>query len=338
MAKYATLKDVAEKAGTTPSTVSYVLSNKSGRYISKKTREKVMKAVRELDYIKSIGAASLKGKEVKLVGILVPQFENQFFTRIIVASEKILMKAGYDLIICDTLDNPIRERDFIRRMIEQRVDGLVVTPSPEGGSNTARVRRIGIPMVVVDRQLAGVNEDYYLVATDNYKCSELAAANLLSHGHKKAAFIGWDTGISDLLERRRAAQDVYRSKGELFIEEDDLSDEGGKRAVMRVMEQHPDVTAFLFGFNLQAKGGIKYLTNAGKIIGKDISVVLIGSPEWVTAGNNNFTHVHMGDEEVGARAAELLLKLIKRDECLPCEKKLVQACSLVEGASVADIT
>ncbi|MDD2233267.1 MAG: LacI family DNA-binding transcriptional regulator, partial [Sphaerochaetaceae bacterium] len=74
MARYTTLKDVAERAGTTASTVSYVLSSKSGRYISQATREKVMKAVDELDYIKSNSAASLKGKEVKLIGILVPQF------------------------------------------------------------------------------------------------------------------------------------------------------------------------------------------------------------------------------------------------------------------------
>ncbi|NLK05352.1 MAG: LacI family transcriptional regulator, partial [Spirochaetales bacterium] len=86
MKRYATLKDVAKLAGTTAATVSYVLNEKEGRYISDETRRKVLEAAEQLEYVKSIGASSLKGKSRKLIAILIPQFENQFFTRIVVAS------------------------------------------------------------------------------------------------------------------------------------------------------------------------------------------------------------------------------------------------------------
>jgi LacI family transcriptional regulator len=334
MAKYTTLKDVAMKAGTTASTVSYVLSNKSGRYISKETRAKVMDAVKELDYIKSNSAASLKGKGVKLIGILVPQFENQFFTRIIVASEKVFMAQGYDLVICDTLDNPSREKDFLRRMMEQRVDGLIITPTVEGTRNTLSLRRLGVPMVVVDRPL-GSTENFHWVTTNNYRCGEVGAKYLHSKGHSHIAYIGWDTDVEDLLERKKAVFDVYGSSA--VTVEVPISDEGGYEATRKILAEHPEVTAFFFGFNMQAKGGIQFLIDSGKIIGKTVSVALIGSPEWASAGNNDFAHVDMGDAELGSKAAQLLLDVIINGGTNQESIRIIQDCSLVEGTSVLEV-
>jgi LacI family transcriptional regulator len=104
-----------------------------------------------------------------------------------------------------------------------------------------------------------------------------------------------------------------------------------------VLKNHPEVTAFIYGFNMQAKGGIRCLTDAGKVIGKDASVIVIGSPEWVNAGSNDFTHVDMGDSEVGSKAAEMLLSLISGCDGPGFEKQILQKCSLVKGTSVADL-
>jgi len=122
MAKYTTLKDVAERAGTTIGTVSYVLNGNGKRYISKETREKVVQAAKDLEYIRDKKASSLKGGQSYLIGILIPQFENQFFNRIIIASEALFVKHGYDMIITNTFDNPEREKAIIHRMLEQRVE------------------------------------------------------------------------------------------------------------------------------------------------------------------------------------------------------------------------
>ena len=80
MARFVTLKDVAERAGTTIGTVSYVLNDRKGRYISQELRAKVLAAAEELNYIKCNGASSLKGMDRRLIVILIPQYENQFFT------------------------------------------------------------------------------------------------------------------------------------------------------------------------------------------------------------------------------------------------------------------
>ena len=183
MARFVTLKDVAERAGTTIGTVSYVLNDRKGRYISQELRAKVLAAAEELNYIKCNGASSLKGMDRRLIGILIPQYENQFFTRICDAAEQVFASHGYDLIICDTFDNPEREKGIIHRLLSQRVDGLIVTPSLKGSENTRIVRDVGLNMVVVDRPLEGF-DGYYWVRGDNYGCGYAGGMDLYRHGHR----------------------------------------------------------------------------------------------------------------------------------------------------------
>lgn len=336
MAGYVTLKDVAVLAGTTVGTVSYVLNNKSGRYISDETRKKVFDAANQLNYIKCNGASSLKGKERKLIAILVPQFENQFFTRVVVAAEALFVQHGYDLIICDTFDDTEREREIIRRMLEQRVDGIIVTPTRKGAENTEMVRRVGMKMVVVDRPLEGV-EDYFWVTTNNYGCGFVGAEHLAAMGHKAIGYVGWDSGIADLDARERATYDATVGKATVYSENGAFSAEAGYHLTEKLLRDHPDITAIFYGFNMQAKGGVKYLCEKRLSIPEDVSVVLIGSPEWAYTGQNDFTRVDMGDLELGKKAARQLLDLIQNKSHV-APRRIIQDCTLVRGSSVADRT
>ncbi|MGE4465429.1 LacI family DNA-binding transcriptional regulator [Sphaerochaeta sp.] len=339
MKRYATLKDVAKLAGTTAATVSYVLNEKEGRYISDETRRKVLEAAKQLEYVKSIGASSLKGKSRKLIAILIPQFENQFFTRIVVASEEVFVKHGYDLIICNTFDKPEREKAILNRMIQQRVDGIILTPTRMGTENTKLLRKVGMKMVVVDRPLPGV-KDFFWVATNNYGCGFVGAHYLFSKGHRKVAYIGWESGIQDLEARKRAFFDAADSYGiahdSLVVAEGGFSAEEGCRLTSEVLEKHPDVTAIFYGFNIQALGGVKCLSQRGISIPEELSVMIIGSPEWIMAGKNDFTHVDMNDIELGRKAANLLLSQIQQEDEVPFQH-IIQDCTLIEGSSVRDI-
>lgn len=334
---YATLKDVAKLAGTTAATVSYVLNEKEGRYISEETKRKVLSAAQELDYVKCNGASSLKGKKRKLIGIMIPQFENQFFTRIIIASEAIFVKHGYDLIICNTLDKPEREKAILNRMVQQRVDGIIITPTANGSENTALVRRVGMKMVVVDRPLTDVG-DFFWVATNNYGCGSVGARHLMEKGHRTLGYVGWDSKIKDLDARREAVLHVAKEFGaQVYVAEGDFSQESGYRLTARLLDSQPDITAIFFGFNVQALGGIKCLSERKIAIPQQVSVVIIGSPEWVNAGTNDFTHVDMHDLALGKKAANLLLAQIQSEGDIPFQH-IIQDCSLVEGSSVYDIS
>jgi len=336
--QYATLKDVAQRAGTSTATVSYVLNNSKQRYISEEMRHTVQEAAEALNYIKCGGASSLRGKSRKMIAVLVPQFENQFFTRIVLAIERVFDEFGYILTICNTFEDASREMDILKRLQQQRMDGYIVTPTRDGALNTKQLRQLGVPMVVVDRPLEGV-DDYYGVSTWNYRCGRLAADHLLDKGHRNIAFVGWDSGLTHLTERKSAFVDACLERGisreKLVMIDGAFTSDEGYRITEKVLRVHPDVTAIIYGFNIQAKGGIKRLMEENIDIPQDMSIVLIGSPEWATAGRNSFTHVEMGDYELGYKAANLLLEIINREGHVP-PTHLVQECTLVEGRSVKE--
>ena len=334
MSRFVTLKDVAEKAGTTIGTVSYVLNDRKGRYISDELRKKVLEAASELHYIKCNGASSLKGMDRKLIGILIPQFENQFFTRICLAAEDVFVRYGYDLIICDTFDDPAREKDIIHRLLSQRVDGIIITPTVKGAENTRIVRDVGINMVVVDRPLEGM-EGYHWVTTDNYGCGFSGGEYLRECGHRKIIYIGWKSGIADLDARETGLRAASSPDSEIYPYYADFSPEAGFRITVQALDEHPDATAVFFGFNIQAKGGVNAFREKGLSIGNDISVMLIGSPEWANTGNNDFAHLDMEELELGRKAAALLLELIRNGS--PEPNRVIQDCVLVEGSSVRKI-
>ena len=334
MATYTTLRDVAERAGTTVGTVSYVLNGNTKRYISEETRSRVEKAAEELHYIRDRGASSLKVGKRRLIGIMIPQFENQFFNRIVMASEAVFVKHGYDMIITNTFDDPEREKAIVERMLGQRVDGLIVTPTSKGTENTEILRKVGMKMVIVDRPLEGV-DDYYWVTTDNYSCGYRGAEYLIGMGHRKIGYIGWNSGIRDLEAREKAIFDASEGKAEVFVENGEFSSESGAELTRTLLNKHPDVTAIFYGFNIQAQGGVNELQKTGRVIGKDISVALIGTPEWSYTGLNNFTRVDMGDMSLGNTAAQVLLSQLQEK---PLERKrYIQECRVIEGNSVLNL-
>lgn len=143
--QYATLKDVAERAGTTAATVSYILNGSTKRYVSEDMRRRVEAAAKELNYVKSSAASSLKGKKRKIIAVLVPQFANQMFTELVLGVERVADRYGYILSICNTFDDPQRELEIIRRMQAQRVDGYIITPSRDGGRIHGRYARLACP-------------------------------------------------------------------------------------------------------------------------------------------------------------------------------------------------
>lgn len=331
MTKYTTMKDVAAKANTTTSTVSYVLSNKKGRYISQEMRNKVLSAAKELNYIKFNGASSLKGKERKLIGIMIPQFANQFFTKLILEAEKIFVTHDFDMIICNTFDDSKREKQIINRLLSQRVDGIIISPTVEGPKNTEVLRELGVKVVVIDRPLEGIDSYHYLT-TNNYQAGELGMSHLVQMGHKNIAYIGWDSHIKSLEDRKNG---VLKVKKDTKIYVGDFSGDAGYELTKKAITENSKLDAIFYGFNIQAVGGLKYLAENNISYPNDISVSIIGSPEWVNIGNNDIEHIDQNSASLGREAAQLMMDIISNKQTKIVTK--INSCVLVKGASVKKI-
>ena len=337
--RYPTLKDVARVAGTTAATASYVLSGKEGRYISASMRERVMAAVAATGYIKSSPASSLHGKRQGIIAVLVPQFSNQYFTNLMVAIESVVEKQGLSLSISNTFDDPDRERDLVVKMVQQRVDGYILIPTTSGARNTEPIRKLRVPMVLVDRPLQGATGDFTEVFPDNYRAGYLLGEHLGQQGHTHVAYLGWDSGFEFLDHRREGFWDgLAAATGERQQEvsvDGDFSAEGGYRLAERVRREYPRLTAWCLGFNVPARGSVDYLRDQGVKVGEDLSVVIIGAPDWALVGGNDFTLVDPRPEELGRTAAEHLLQKLSDPETTP--SRTTVDCLLHVGSSVLDI-
>jgi LacI family transcriptional regulator len=338
MAKqYATLKDVAKKANTTAATVSYVLNAPQTRYGSKEMRARVLAAAKALNYVKSSAASSLRGKNRKMLAVLVPQFSNQFFTQIVLGIDHIADEYGYMLSICNTFDDVDRELEIIHKMQQQRMDGYIIIPTKNGAQNTRRLYEMKIPLVMVDRIMEEI-EDYHWVTTENYQCAWAGIEYLLKKGHRKIAFVGWDSGIEDLKNREKAYFDALQSylvpKSSFLVKNGPVMETAGYELTKEILRSHPKHTAIFYAYNLQAIGGIRCLREHHKIPGKDISIVLIGTPDWAVI--ENFTRVDQKPYELGILAAKQIFSIIQQKPTnLP--RHIMQNCALIEGNSVMDI-
>lgn len=332
-----TIRDVAKRAGTSIATVSYVLNDAHQRYLRPELKERVLKVASELGYVKNAAASSLKGKRRGILAILVAQFGNSFFTRMCVDVEAVARQKGYITTICNSDDDPVQERIILERLLAQRIDGCIITPALSQGDNLSLLKRHKIPFVVLERSLAANSPDYDFIGHDNFQSGYLATKRLLAAGHRQIAFLGWDSPIPNVWDRldgyKAALLEYGLEHDERLIIMDELSQEAGHRMAEKL--SLPEVTALVLGHHESAKGALLYLQEKGVYWPKDISVVLIGTPEWNGMLRPSLTCIKRPGQDMGHAAAETLLARL-RDPRRPAIQQ-VFPCTLLEGGSVRNL-
>src|SRR2546423_4992028 len=181
------LQDVAERAKVSIATVSRVL-NKSEKVVPE-TRATVEQALRDLSYRPNRVARRLRMKDGRahLVGLIIPDIQNPFYAEIARGVEDAAYASEYALLLCNSDENPEKERFYLDVMRAESVDGIVLPPFDERDSAVVEIVRSGLPVVCVDRSLSGVKTD--LVEVDNYRGALEAMNHLLAKGHRDIGLI-----------------------------------------------------------------------------------------------------------------------------------------------------
>ena len=190
----ATVADVAKKAGVSVSTAARVLSG-SG-YAAEGTRRQVLEAAKDLGYVPNQIARSLRTKQTRLIGLLIGDVENSFYSVIAKHVEAVAKDAGYHVVLCNSDDEPAIEREYLELLEGMRVDALIVTPTSKNRRQLAQLREKGIVIVQVDRRVDGLEADAILV--DNEAGAASAVTHLIEAGH---SLIGILTGELDRPDR-----------------------------------------------------------------------------------------------------------------------------------------
>src|SRR5690606_38079980 len=169
-----TIKDVAEKAGVTVTTVSRVLNNRG--YISEATRQKVYKAMEELNYQPNELARSLFRGRSHLLGLIIPTVAHPFFGELSASIEAYAHSKGYKVLLCNSQLNRKKEKEYIEMLKRHQVDGIIMA------SHTMEVdefAKVNLPIVTFDRRIGA---DIPYVSSDNYQGGKLATNLLIDKG------------------------------------------------------------------------------------------------------------------------------------------------------------
>ncbi|MFB4390518.1 MULTISPECIES: LacI family DNA-binding transcriptional regulator [unclassified Pseudomonas] len=306
----ATIKDVAALAGISYTTVSHVL-NKT-RPVSERVRQKVEAAIAELDYVPSAVARSLKARSTATIGLLVPNSVNPYFAELARGIEDGCERNGYCVILCNSDDDPKKQRSYLRVLLEKRVDGLIVASVGEDRDLLESLSNVRTPMVIVDRALDGVDAD--LVRIDHQQGAYLATHHLLELGHRDIACIGGpiDTGVSQLRVAgfRRAMAEAGLTVAKDRVLHSDFTSPGGHAAAARLLEGERRPTAIFAGNDMIGFGVLRAAAERNIEVPGQLSVIGFDDIELSRYIYPPLTTVGQSIRELGESAAQLLLSRI----------------------------
>ena len=303
---------VAKKAGLSRSTVSRVIRNYPG--VKESTRQKVEKAIKELNYEVNSIARNLRQKKSNTIGIIFGKVFDLFFSAIAKTIENIANKAGYNVILCYSDDDAEKELASLRILNSSRVEGIILVASGKNSEYIKTLISSGTKVVLLDRLIEGVNCDAVLI--DNFKGGYLATKHLLEQGYKRVAIIN---GSMDFMTGKERLNGYLKALDEFGIESDkNLIKNGcftkkfGAEATIEILKYSDKRPDAIFTTNLDLTLGALDILYEQKIqIPEQIGIVGFDDSDWSHLLKPKLTVIDYPLYQFGATAAELLIRKIQ---------------------------
>jgi LacI family transcriptional regulator len=312
-----TIRDVAEKAGVSIATVSRVLAGIAGA--GAEAKERVLAAVEALQYHPDLSARGLRARQRKLIGVVLPDLQNPFFTGLAQGVEEELCDAGFTLLLGHCDGKPDRERRHFEVLRGEGAAGLILVPSNGPGADYAPLAQWELPVVAVDRAPRGLDVD--LVNTDNRASAREAVRHLIALGHREIVLINgpeaFDVSVERLAGAREAVADAGLPPDSLAVVHSDFHQDGGFKAMEQLLGRPQRPHAVLVANNLMTLGALQAIHERRLRIPEDIAVVGFDDMPWATALWPPLTAVAQPATELGRTAASLLLDRLAEPRRVP---------------------
>jgi DNA-binding LacI/PurR family transcriptional regulator len=299
-----TIYDVAREAGVSKSLVSLVLHGNDS--VSEARRDSVLKAIEKLGYRPSRAAKALAGKSSKTIGVVIDEYSNLWFVRMLEGLRQVLDEAGYQLTVSDlhrasdTLDDPVDA------FLSLHVDGIVLATEPA----LLRNRTIPVPCVVVGGRKSKLAQAD-TVTNDDIQGAIIATNHLLELGHKQIGHISASGGAAERrLQGFRTAMKNSGHPGSVVGEAGRDDEVGGYVGATELFARNPKLTAIFAANDIMAAGVMAYLRDHGKRVPEDVSVMGHDNSPTSTEFVLNLSTVEYAGEEIGREAARMLLSRI----------------------------
>jgi len=303
-----TLKDVAELAGVSTATVSHVLND--SKFVGDALKLKVLAAVDTLDYVPNSLAKSLRMSESKLIGLMISDISNPFFSLVVRGIEDGLAKSDYNVLLCNTDSTFSKEEEYLKVLLSRRIDGLVVSSAGGEGNH---FRSTGVPLVFLNRSPNSLANN--MVTTNNYKGAYWATEHLVKHGYQRIAIIAGPQHINTARDRLMGYCCAIGDNGGVpddgLLKIGQFDTESGYTAMQELMGQKVKPDAVFTCNNLMTLGAFRYLREAGLKIPEQIALVGYDDPEWATIAEPPLTVIRQPAYNLGLTAAKLVVECIK---------------------------
>jgi LacI family transcriptional regulator len=332
--KRVTITDVALRSGVSKSTVSHVLNQT--RFVEDNTRQKVLQAIRELNYRPSSIARSLVSQRTGTAGLLISDVGNPFYHDVILGVEEVALANGYSIFLCNTGYDLQRGMKYIHSLVDRLVDGVMFMSSNMNIDMIQEVHSNSIQSVVLDWGGTNVSEMAATITIDfnNGICE--AVQHLAEFGHKRIAFAGGPTSLWTAKIRKqaflRAIEECQPFVQGVILSDGDLRIEGGYQAFEELSHLTPRLTAVIAANDLTALGIMWASRNAGYNLPDDLSVIGLDDIDLASRVTPTLTTIALPRYEIGRLAMQNLLTLI-RDPAQPKDNQMVDTHLIVREST-----
>ncbi|WP_432561814.1 LacI family DNA-binding transcriptional regulator [Kineococcus sp. SYSU DK003] len=307
----ATVKEVAQRAGVSLGTVSNVLNRPE--VVSEALRTRVLDAIAELGFVRNESARQLRAGVSRTIAMVVLDVANPFFTDVIAGAEELAERHDSLVVMCNSANSADREARHLRRLNQQRVLGVLLTPVHDTASPAlTEVREHGTPVVLVDRGAAGTGQSS--VAVDDVLGGRLAGEHLVGAGHRRIAYVGTASPLRQVAERLRGVREAVGGHGSVeVVDTTGLSVRAGAQAAARILAapESERPTAVFCANDLLAIGVLNECVRRGVRVPDELAVVGYDDIGFAATATVPLTSVRQPRELLGRTAVELLLAQVE---------------------------
>lgn len=302
----ATIREVSRLAGVSPSTVSRVINGTAN--VEKEKRDRVLEAIGKTCYQPNELARALYKKSSKIIGLIVPNIENPFFSELARTIEEAAFNYGFRLLLCNSNNDTGKEQININMLDQMKADGIIlITNSGETGKMIAGCN---LPVVIVDRHVPDTGEIAF-IESDNYNGGRLATQCLIDCNCKKIVCMRGPQKFTSGLLRFKGYQDVCKLHGieERFID-CEYSFESGKKAAIKMLKTFPDTEGIFAANDMVALSTYKILRSQGIRVPENIQIVGFDDIGFSTLFSPEITTIRQPIKKMGNKAVDIIYQYI----------------------------
>lgn len=325
--KSLSIKDIAIKANVSITTVSFIINGKAkDKSISDAVIEKVEKIIEESGYKPNQIARSLRTGNSNIIGLIIEDISNSFFSRIARLIEDKAYKKGYKIIYSSTENSVDKAKELINMFKSRKVDAYIISPIKGIEEDIQMLLDDGNPVILFDRNLPEVNVSY--VGADHFNASYQSIQNFIDQGKKNIALVTTDINVEQIVERYDGYKKALEDNGIKYDESLVLKihfnqEEGETIAQIKELLQHKQIDAVLFATNYLAISGLKVLKQINKAVGDDFGVIAYDDHEAFELHTPRISAIQQPLEEIAETIIKLILSQLSTKSKLPVEEVII---------------